>query len=124
MDVKEESFKVCGLCSQLVDESVQLDPVFRAFLVSFLDIANENLPSKVCTDCYQQSFDCKKFKDRCDRAIRKLANTKLSDTMILGRSAVDKRTIEVSFAYCLKSLDSGFFSFFFGCPPSDGSMRG
>lgn len=95
MDVKEESFKVCGLCSQLVDESVQLDPVFRAFLVSFLELANEALPSKVCTDCYQQSFDCKKFKDRCERAIRKLSNTKLSDSMILGRSAVDKKTIEV-----------------------------
>ena len=49
----EGNFKVCGLCSQLVDESVQLSVPLRAYLVDLLDIANDELPGKVCTDCYQ-----------------------------------------------------------------------
>jgi len=90
----EASFKVCGLCSQLVDESVKLDDSLREFLVRFLDIDNTDLPAKVCTDCYQGTLDTKKFREKCSRTLDKLKKTNLSESMILGRSAGEMRGIK------------------------------
>jgi hypothetical protein len=62
----EGSFKVCGLCSQLVDESVKLPDDLLNHLIIFLNVAGELLPSKVCTDCFQGTTESKKFKVRND----------------------------------------------------------
>ena len=48
-----DDFKICGLCSQLVVEAVQLEAPIRSFLVGFLDMTNQEIPSKICTDCFQ-----------------------------------------------------------------------
>jgi hypothetical protein len=91
---EEENFRVCGLCSQLVDESIQIDNAgLRSFLIHLLSLTNDELPCKICTDCYQGSSDCRKFAERCSKAIAKLRNTKLSDSMILGKSPREKKLI-------------------------------
>ena len=80
-------FLVCGMCSQVADEAMTIDDVsLRSFLVHMLTIGNEDLPAKVCTDCYQGTASCKKFADRCGRAIARLKNTHIADDMILGKS--------------------------------------
>ena len=80
-------FLVCGMCSQVADEAMTIDDVgLRSFLVHMLTIKNEDLPAKVCTDCYAGSGSCKKFADRCGRAIARLKNTQIADNMILGKS--------------------------------------
>jgi len=89
----ESSFKVCGLCSQLVDESVMLHQNLRQFLEEW---GLRDLPAKVCTDCYQGAVDSLKFKEKCLRAVEKLKKTKLSVSMILGRSAGDMQLIKKS----------------------------
>lgn len=89
----EESFKLCGLCSQLVDESVQVSDKLRAFLIRFLSVANDTLPAKVCTDCFSHALESMKFKDRCERAMNKLRNNKVNDNMVLGRSTEDKKQV-------------------------------
>jgi|694.fasta_scaffold90343_2 hypothetical protein len=58
----EGSFKVCGLCSQLVDESVKLPDDLLNHLIVFLNVAGDLLPSKICTDCFQGATESKKFK--------------------------------------------------------------
>ena len=93
--VSDNLFLVCGLCSQVVDESMTIDDAsLRSFLIHMLSITNDDLPAKVCTDCFQGTTECKKFADRCGRAISKLKNTRLSDHMILGKSARDKKQIK------------------------------
>eukprot|EP00091_Calanus_sinicus_P018066 TRINITY_DN4004_c0_g1_i2.p1 TRINITY_DN4004_c0_g1~~TRINITY_DN4004_c0_g1_i2.p1 ORF type:complete len:123 (-),score=33.58 TRINITY_DN4004_c0_g1_i2:74-403(-) len=68
----EESFKVCGLCSQLVDEAVKLTDILLDFLTKFLNVDGSNLPSKICTECFQGAIDSKKFKEKCQRTVEKL----------------------------------------------------
>ena len=93
--VSDNLFLVCGLCSQVVDESMTIDDAsLRSFLIHMLSITNDDLPAKVCTDCFQGTTECKKFADRCGRAISKLKNTRLSDHMILGKSPRDKKQIK------------------------------
>ena len=58
----EGSFKVCGLCSQLVDESVKLPDDLLNHLIVFLNVGGDLLPTKVCTDCFQGATESKKFK--------------------------------------------------------------
>ena len=83
----ESMFLVCGMCSQVADEAMTIDDVgLRTFLVHMLTIGNEDLPAKVCTECYTGSASCKKFADRCGRAIARLKNTQIADNMILGKS--------------------------------------
>ena len=83
----ESMFLVCGMCSQVADEAMTIDDVsLRSFLVHMLTIGNEDLPAKVCTDCYTGTASCKKFADRCGRAITRLKNTQIADSMILGKS--------------------------------------
>ncbi|XP_059092793.1 uncharacterized protein LOC131888033 [Tigriopus californicus] len=92
---EEDNFKVCGLCSQLVDESVQLNAKLRSFLLHYLSLtSNASLPTKICTDCYQGAFDSLNFRDRCMKAILKLKSNRISDAMILGKSIEDKKAIE------------------------------
>jgi len=83
----EESFKVCGLCSQLVDESVEVTAAMRAFLCSFLCIKEAKLPAKICIECYQRATECRGFKERCDKAILKLNKSAVYSSMILGGTA-------------------------------------
>jgi len=82
----EESFKVCGLCSQLVDESVEITSSLRGFLCTFLDLDEMKLPAKICLECYQRANECRYFKDRCDKAIFKLSKSAVYSAMILGGS--------------------------------------
>lgn len=89
----ESSFKVCGLCSQLVDESVMLHANLRQFLEEW---GLRDLPAKVCTDCYQGAVDSLKFKEKCLRAVEKLKKTQISVSMILGRSAGDMQSLKKS----------------------------
>lgn len=121
--VSDSLFLVCGLCSQVVDESMTIDDVsLRSFLIHMLSITNDDLPAKVCTDCFQGTAECKKFADRCGRAISKLKNTRLSDHMILGRSPRDKKQIEsleaeVEASSPVQNLDVSDFDSKKGPPP-------
>merc|ERR1711892_49969 len=58
----EESFKVCGLCSQLVDGAVKLTDILLDFLTKFLNVDGSKLPSKICTECFQGAIDSKKVQ--------------------------------------------------------------
>merc|ERR1712013_716681 len=60
----EESFKVCGLCSQLVDEAVKLTDILLDFLTKFLNVDGSKLPSKICTECFQGAIDSKKVQGK------------------------------------------------------------
>eukprot|EP00092_Neocalanus_flemingeri_P106507 GFUD01136666.1.p1 GENE.GFUD01136666.1~~GFUD01136666.1.p1 ORF type:complete len:742 (+),score=197.50 GFUD01136666.1:35-2260(+) len=93
----EESFKVCGLCSQLVDEAVKLTDILLDFLTSFLGVDGTNLPSKICTECYQGAIDSKKFKEKCLRTVQKLKKTHISSAMILGRSKLEVKQMKNKF---------------------------
>ena len=84
---QESMFLVCGLCSQVANESMTIDDTgLRTFLVHLFSITNEDLPSKICTDCFPEMAECKKFADRCGRAIARLKNTQIADHMILGKT--------------------------------------
>ena len=85
----EENFKVCGLCSQLVDESVEITTSLRSFLCEFLQLLDHKLPAKICLECYQKATDCRNFKERCDKAIFKLNKHSIYSAMILGGSATE-----------------------------------
>ncbi len=99
---------VCGLCSQLVDESIAMeDPGVRAFLIHLLGVANDDLPAKTCTECFQESTKTRTFADRCLRTMAKLK--KVKDSNVLGRSAKDRKVIkalaaEVAEAAALPSM--------------------
>lgn len=90
----EDNFKVCGLCTQLVDESVMLPGGLRSFLVDFLRSSlpdQDWLPTKTCLECYQHASESKRFKDRCDRSIAKLSKSEVYSSMVLGRSHQDRK---------------------------------
>jgi len=93
----EETFKVCGLCSQLVDEAVKLTDILLDFLTTFLAVDGSNLPLKICTECYQGAIDSKKFKEKCLRTVEKLKKTHISSTMILGRSNQEVKQMKNKF---------------------------
>jgi len=97
MALPEESFKVCGLCSQLVDEAVKLTDILLDFLTTFLGVDGSNLPSKICTECYQGAIDSKKFKEKCRRTVEKLKKTHISSAMILGRSQIEAKQMKNKF---------------------------
>jgi len=94
MAVAEGSFKVCGLCSQLVDEGVKLTDELVGFLMIFLSVPGTKLPTKICTECYQGAMDSKKYKEKCLRTVNKLRNNPLTGNMILGRTAEDIRIMK------------------------------
>jgi len=104
----EESFKVCGLCSQLVDEAVKLTDILLDFLTKFLNVDGSNLPSKICTECFQGAIDSKKFKEKCLRTVEKLKKTHISSTMILGRSTVDVKHMKNKFKNGLDLVEPEF----------------
>jgi len=104
----EESFKVCGLCSQLVDEAVKLTDILLDFLTKFLNVDGSKLPSKICTECFQGAIDSKKFKEKCLRTVEKLKKTHISSTMILGRSNLDVKQMKHKFKNGLDLIDSEF----------------
>ena len=81
---REDVFKVCGLCSQLVVESVELTTSMKAFLCRFLDLQPLQLPARVCLECYQHATDASRYKDRCDKAILKLNKSPVYGSMVLG----------------------------------------
>jgi len=89
----EGSFKVCGLCSQLVDEAVKLADDLLEFLVEFLTVNGSKLPTKICTECYTGAIESRKFKEKCLRTVNKLHKTQISSSMILGRSSGDIKTM-------------------------------
>jgi len=101
----EESFKVCGLCSQLVDEAVKLTDILLDFLTKFLNVDGSKLPSKICTECFQGAIDSKKFKEKCLRTVEKLKKTHISSTMILGRSTLDVKQMKHKFKNGLDLVD-------------------
>ena len=96
---QEGMFLVCGLCSQVANESMTIDDAgLRSFLVHMLSITNEDLPTKICTDCFPEMAECKKFADRCGRAIARLKNTQIADNMILGGKTPKKEKKEITAA--------------------------
>lgn len=97
MAEQEEAFKVCGLCSQLVDEAVKLSDPLVSFLISFLGVSGTVLPTKICTECYTGVLESKKFKEKCLRTVDKLKKTQLSASMILGRSDEDVKVMKQKF---------------------------
>jgi len=76
------SIKLCGLCSQLVDESVDIGVELRNFLDGFLVMPH--LPTKMCLECYQGATQCIRFKQQCLKSSEKLLKCKLATSMILG----------------------------------------
>jgi len=105
MAEQEESFKVCGLCSQLVDEAVKLNDQLLTFLITFLEVPGTVLPTKICTECYQGAIDSKKFKEKCIRTVEKLKKTQISSNMILGRSHTDIKQMKQKFSYNNTDID-------------------
>ena len=57
MSIQEENFKICGLCSQLVDESVVNNETLRSFLGELLNVSEDSLPTKTCMECYKVCSD-------------------------------------------------------------------
>lgn len=93
MDLEtEEAFKICGLCTQYVDESVVIKAELKSFLLEFLALDERkknspSLPEKTCLECYQSALECKRFRDACHKSISKLQkNNKIASDMILGKS--------------------------------------
>jgi len=78
------NIKLCGLCSQLVDVSVDIGAELKNFLDGFL--ALPHLPSKMCLECYQGATQCVKFKEQCLKSTEKILKCKLATSMILGNS--------------------------------------
>ena len=63
------SFLVCGLCSQVVDESMTIDDAAegsRSFLSHILSVSGKDIPERVCADCFQETAECKEFADRSE----------------------------------------------------------
>jgi len=83
---EHEQFKICGLCSQLVDESVLINASLKAFLLELLNVTETSLPEKTCLECYKSAIECRRFKEACQKSISKLEQKKVSDAMILGKS--------------------------------------
>ena len=82
---KSEQPEICGLCSQIVDESVLLNPGLKSFLLEILKISIYSLPDKTCLDCFKSANECKRFIEACKNSIRKLEQKK-SPLAILGKS--------------------------------------
>jgi len=83
---EHEQFKICGLCSQLVDESVLINASLKSFLLELLNVTESSLPEKTCLECYKSAIECRRFKEACQKSISKLEQKKVSDAMILGKS--------------------------------------
>ncbi|CAB4055565.1 unnamed protein product [Lepeophtheirus salmonis] len=88
VSISGEAFKVCGLCSQLVDTSVDIDEILIDFLSQFLSITPDNFPPKICTDCFSSATEAKRFKEHCIKAIHKIKKTRLCTSVILGKDTV------------------------------------
>ncbi len=83
------SFKLCGLCSKMVDEAMQPNPPLRTFLLQLLRLEEHQLPKKVCGECYQGAVDARKFTEQCERGLKKLHDGKMPEDMVLGFSKAD-----------------------------------
>merc|ERR1712223_1756105 len=83
---EHDQFKICGLCSQLVDESVLITAQMKSFLQEFLGVSENSLPQKTCLECYKSAIECKRFKEACKKSINKLEQKNISSSMILGKS--------------------------------------
>jgi hypothetical protein len=83
---EHEQFKICGLCSQLVDESVLINAGLKSFLLELLVVTENALPEKTCLECYKSAIECKRFKEACKKSINKLEQKNISSSMILGKS--------------------------------------
>eukprot|EP00093_Oithona_nana_P002261 02261.XXX_4252_2358_1 [CDS] Oithona nana genome sequencing. len=92
MSIQEENFKICGLCSQLVDESVVNNETLRSFLGELLNVTEDSLPTKTCLECYKAANESKRFKDACLKSINKLQSSKVASSMILGSKGVTLNT--------------------------------
>ena len=66
------AFLVCGLCSQVVDESMTIDDAdgSRSFLSHILSEKRRDIPERVCADCFQETAECKEFADRSVRVVQ------------------------------------------------------
>ena len=82
---EHEQFKICGLCSQLVDESVDIKSTLKTFLSEYLNIPEDALPEKTCLECYKSAIECKRFREACQKSISKLEQKKVSESLILGK---------------------------------------
>lgn len=81
---EEDQIKICGLCSQFVDESVMINAQMKTFLMEFLQVSEEILPAKTCVECFKLANDCKRFKEACKKTFVKLKKNKISQNLILG----------------------------------------
>ena len=87
----EEDFKVCGLCSQLVDESVVINDTLRSFLVEFLAVIPVVVPGKTCLECYKTAIECKRFREACLKSFAKLEKKSIYSNMILGKNGPEPK---------------------------------
>ena len=90
----DESYKVCGFCSQLTDEADRLSPALLKFLHGYLGVSASKLPLMVCTDCHRRSINAKKFSEKCHRAFEKLEKNGITGVLVWGRNQEDKRQVE------------------------------
>ena len=90
----DESYKVCGFCSQLTDEADRLSPALLNFLSGYLGVSASQLPLMVCTDCHRRSINAKKFSDKCHRAFQKLEKNGITGILVWGRSRADIQQVE------------------------------
>ena len=87
----EDDFKVCGLCSQLVDESVVINDTLRSFLVEFLSVGSVVVPGKTCLECYKTAIECKRFREACIKSFAKLEKKSIYSNMILGKGGPEPK---------------------------------
>ena len=78
-----DDFKICGLCSQLVDESVVISGNLREFLCVYLDISDDILPTRCCVECFKSSNECLRFKNACIKSMGKIQK-KNAQNQVLG----------------------------------------
>ena len=78
-----DDFKICGLCSQLVDESVLISGNLREFLCIYLEILDENLPTRCCIECFKSANECLRFKNACTKSMGKIQK-KNAQNQVLG----------------------------------------
>ena len=90
----DESFKVCGFCSQLTDEADKLSPALLRFLLGYLGVSASRLPLMLCSDCHRRTINAKKFSEKCHRAFEKLEKNGITGILVWGRSHTDKQRVE------------------------------
>ncbi|QQP56094.1 Uncharacterized protein FKW44_000650 [Caligus rogercresseyi] len=79
-----DSIKVCGLCAQIADTSVDMNEDVLGFLSEFFSVDPSQVPSTACSDCFSCALDTKRFKEATLKAMEK--TQKISPSLVLGSS--------------------------------------